>query len=274
MAHPDDHARQAQEDTPRFAPIRLTCPHCGQPLDVVPVLAPPPPPNARLEAPARSSAGLIGRAALSAMQQRLFPFSAAAGPHHQHAGGAANDRDPVTPRPWRTTILVILGIVIIAALLIWFGQPSGGVSETTRPAPAAQPTLATTNVGSPRADEAALLDTLAGYHRAETEAAALLTIEPLLPYLDPTGPFAQRRLAQLAERQRRNAPHRSILVRWGIGAITVDGDTATVVTQETWSNQEAGAVAPEQATVRVTYTLRWEARVGRWLIVESEQMGV
>jgi hypothetical protein len=40
------------------------------------------------------------------------------------------------------------------------------------------------------------------------------------------------------------APPRSILVRWGIGAITVNGDTATAVTQETWSNQEAGAVAP------------------------------
>ncbi|NCC95067.1 MAG: hypothetical protein EOM10_17670, partial [Opitutae bacterium] len=251
MAHPDDHARQAQEDTPRFAPIRLTCPHCGQPLDVVPVLTAPSAPDARLEAPARSSAGRIGRAALSAMQQRLFPFSAAPRLHHQHAGGAANDRDPVAPRPsgrtqepiagvgaandrdpvaprpWRTTILVILGIVIIAALLIWFGQPPGGVSETTRPAPAAQPTLATPNAGNLRAQEAALVDTLASYHRAETEAAALLTIEPLLPYLNPTGPFAQRRLAQLAERQRRNAPHRSILVRWGIGAITVDGDTAT-----------------------------------------------
>lgn len=78
--------------------------------------------------------------------------------------------------------------------------------------------------------------------------------------------------AQSAERQRRNAPQRTILVRWAIGQISVAGTTATVVTQETWSNQQAGAVAPEQATVRVTYTLRWEAAAGRWLIVESEQM--
>lgn len=70
----------------------------------------------------------------------------------------------------------------------------------------------------------------------------------IAPYLAPEGPFAARRAAELAERQRRNAPHRSILVRWGGGAITVNGDTATAVTQETWSNQEAGAVAPEQAT--------------------------
>ncbi|MBP1468424.1 hypothetical protein EYB53_022115 [Candidatus Chloroploca sp. M-50] len=90
----------------------------------------------------------------------------------------------------------------------------------------------------------------------------------------PEGLFAARRAAELAERQHRNAPHRSILVRWGIGAITVNGDTATAVTQETWSNQEAGAVAPEQATVRVTYTLRWDAVAGRWLIVDTSQMGL
>jgi hypothetical protein len=82
------------------------------------------------------------------------------------------------------------------------------------------------------------------------------------------------RLAQLTERQRRNAPHRSILVRWAVGPITIVGTTATVVTQETWSNQEAGAVAPEQATVRVTYTLHWDASADRWLIVASEQLGV
>jgi len=50
------------------------------------------------------------------------------------------------------------------------------------------------------------------------------------------------------------------------------GDSATAVTQETWSNQEAGATAPEQATVRVTYTLLLDAAAGRWLIVESGQM--
>lgn len=63
-------------------------------------------------------------------------------------------------------------------------------------------------------------------------------------------------------------------MRWGIGAIAINGDTATAITQETWSNQEAGAVAPEQATVRVTYTLRWDAAAERWLIVTSERTGV
>jgi hypothetical protein len=37
---------------------------------------------------------------------------------------------------------------------------------------------------------------------------------------------------------------------------------------------EVGAVAAEQATVRVTYTLRQDQETGRWLIVESEQMAL
>jgi hypothetical protein len=276
MAHPDDHARQSQEDAPMVAPIRVTCPHCGRPLDVVPVLAAPPGSEVHLERPASSSAGRIGRAALSAVQRRLFPFSAAAEQQRQPGSQDASDIAPAAPLSWRATLLAMLGIVIIAALLIWFGQP-GGVSretEATPPAQAAQPTLAATNAGGLSADEAAILDTLTRYNSAESEAAALLTIEPLRPYMDANGPFAQRRIAQIAERQRRNAPHRTRMVRWAIGQISVAGTTATAVTQETWSNQEAGAVAPEQATVRVTYTLRWEASAGRWLIVESEQMGL
>lgn len=275
MAHSEDHACQSQEDAPRVAPIRVTCPHCGRPLDVVPVLAASPGSEANPERPAPSPAGRIGRAALSAVQRRLFPFSAAAEQQRQPGSQDASDIAPAAPLSWRATLLAMLGIVIIAALLIWFGQP-GGVRETeaTPPAQAAQPTPAATNAGGLSADEAAILDTLTRYNSAESEAAALLTIEPLRPYMDPNGPFAQRRSAQIAERQRRNAPHRTILVRWAIGQISVAGTTATVVTQETWSNQEAGAVAPEQATVRVTYTLRWEASASRWLIVESEQMGL
>jgi hypothetical protein len=274
MAHPEDHAPQSQEAASRVAPIRVTCPHCGRPLDVVPVLAASSGSEVNPERPTPSPAGRIGRAALSAVQRRLFPFSAAAEQQRQPGSQGASDIAPAAPLSWRATLLAMLGIVIIAALLIWFGQP-GGVSretEATPPAQAAQPTLAATNAGGLSIDEAAILDTLTRYNSAESEAAALLTIEPLRPYMDPNGPFAQRRIAQLTERQRRNAPHRTILVRWAIGQISVAGTTATVVTQETWSNQEAGAIAPEQATVRVTYTLHWEAATGQWLIVESSQM--
>jgi hypothetical protein len=163
--------------------------------------------------------------------------------------------------------VVLLMAAVVVALIVW-GRP-GATNASPVSAPA---TTAAVNRADIAAQEAAIRETLMGYNAAETEAAALLRIDPLMPYLAPEGPFAARRAAELAERQRRNAPHRSILVRWGIGAITVNGDTATAVTQETWSNQEAGTVAPEQATVRVTYTLRWDVAAGRWLIVETSQM--
>ncbi len=48
-----------------------------------------------------------------------------------------------------------------------------------------------------------------------------------------------------------------------IGAIRINRTTASVMTQETWSSLDAGAVAAEPMTVRVTYKLRWDAGVGR-----------
>lgn len=259
MVQPEDHP-------PSVVPIRVTCPHCGHVLDVVPprVTAASPDPRSPEAAPA-SRAGWLGHVMSQAFARRSGPFSAGSAPVQ------AEQTAPV-PRPWGRIVLVVLGITMVGTLLIWLGQPAGSTGAEN-PTPAAQPTPAA-NPNSLSTDEAAILDVLTSYQRAESEAAALLSIAPLQPFIDPTGPFAQRRLAQLAERQRRTAPHRSILVRWAIGPITMVGTTATVVTQETWSNQEAGAVAPEQATVRVTYTLRWDAAAGRWLIVESEQMGV
>lgn len=137
---------------------------------------------------------------------------------------------------------------------------------------ASQSAVATARLQPP--DEAAIIDTLTRYNRVESEAAALLTVEPLRPFIELGSPIAARRAAQLAERQRRNAPHRTILVRWAVGQIAISGTTATAITQETWSNQEGGAVAPEQASARVSYTLRWDEAAGRWLIVESELMNL
>jgi hypothetical protein len=56
-----------------------------------------------------------------------------------------------------------------------------------------------------------------------------------------------------------------------VGAITIDaaGTTATLVTQETWENQETDAVAPSTATVRVTYTLRRANAQAPWRIYDA-----
>jgi len=72
-----------------------------------------------------------------------------------------------------------------------------------------------------------------------------------------------------ATRSRHLSPSLAQAAVLKLGQIAVTGTTATAVTQETWSNQEADAVAAEQATVRVTYTLRWDAAAGRWLIEED-----
>ncbi|MBK9941555.1 MAG: hypothetical protein IPP13_08045 [Kouleothrix sp.] len=91
---------------------------------------------------------------------------------------------------------------------------------------ASQSAVATARLQPP--DEAAIIDTLTGYNRVGSEAAALLTLEPLRPFIEPNGDL----------------------------------------------HSEGGAVAPEQASVRVSYTLRWDEAAGRWLIVESELMNL
>jgi hypothetical protein len=198
---------------------------------------------------------------------RLVPISDPAGsaigtsPPPDQASSAGSPR-------WMLLGVVVLMAAVVVALIVW-GRPGDTNASPVGSTPA---TIAAVNSADIAAQEAAIRETLMSYNAAETEAAALLRLDPLTPYLAPEGPFAAHWASELAERQRRNAPHRSILVRWGIGAITVNGDTATAVTQETWSNQEAGAVAPEQATVRVTSTLRWDAAAERWLIVETSQM--
>lgn len=134
--------------------------------------------------------------------------------------------------------MVLLMAAAVAALILWEHWGTA-VAPPTGNAPATAPAM---NRPEPTSQEATIRATLSRYNAAETEAAALLRIDPLTPYLAPEGPFAP-----LTDRQRHHAPHRSILVRCGIGAITVNGATATAVTQETWSTQEAGAVAAEQA---------------------------
>lgn len=260
-------SRATSAQPPSIAPVRVSCPHCGQPIDVVPVVttAVPaaPAPSQTLLSPVLQAA----RGALTALGHQVAPTwmrSPSPNPSEQETGQS-------TPRSRGLTLLLVVMLVLVGGALIWWGRPQPALAP---PPVQVTPTAGSAQRASVSAAEQALVETLSGYNRAETEAAALLTIEPLLPFIDPTSPFAVRRAQHLAERRQQNAPHRTILVRWAIGTITVSGTTATVVTQETWSNQEAGAVGTEQATVRVTYTLRQDQATGRWLIVESSQMAL
>jgi hypothetical protein len=250
----------ARSHTAAPPPLLTHCPHCGQPVDVQPILEAV---LNRSEAVERDQPWFPWRELLVNFSSRVLPAGL----------GARSDQERraqpgvVLSRPRVVGLLLATLVAGLIVAILW-GAWLPGI-EASRVAPAPTPD-ATSPVQADSA--AAIIETLSGYNRAETEAAALLTIEPLLPYLDPTSPFAERRARQLAERRARAMPHHSVLVRWAVGAIDVRGTTATVVTQETWSNQEAGAAAAEQATVRVTYTLRQDQVTGRWLIVASEQM--
>ncbi|MFQ3662219.1 MAG: hypothetical protein SNJ69_07475, partial [Chloroflexaceae bacterium] len=76
------------------------------------------------------------------MQRRLFPFSAAE-QQRQPGSQDVSDAAPAAPLSWRATLLAMLGIVVIAALLIWFGQPGerieGDRSATACPGSSANP---------------------------------------------------------------------------------------------------------------------------------------
>jgi hypothetical protein len=129
-------------------------------------------------------------------------------------------------------------------------------------------------VGSPAApppEQASLLAVIAQYNVADQQVAATLALDPIRPFLDDTGPLLTRRSRELARRKQPGAPHTARLLRWALGAITIDaaGTTATLVTQETWENQEAGAAAPQTATARVTYKLRRASAQAPWRIYDA-----
>jgi|GEM_PF-6343227 len=117
--------------------------------------------------------------------------------------------------------------------------------------------------------EAAIIAMLRAYNTAETEAAETLEFAIIAPFLDPDGPFYAERQTAMQERVIALRPHSTILQEWVLGTITIRDNEATVVTQEVWSNQERGAVAPVIARVRVTYTLRFDAGEETWMIVSS-----
>lgn len=248
------------------SPVRVTCPACGQAIHVIPVVptATVPTPGVKASQSSQSSAlFLLGKLAYDQLRGWRNAPSLSVESEQEVAS------EPQARRPIWAVIGLIALMLLLGGVAIWWSWAAH------LPASSAEARTPVVDVGRTHSENeavrAAIIATLSGYNRAETEAAALLNIEPLLPFIDPTSSFASQRAAHLAERRQQNAPHRTMLVRWAIGNIRVEGKTALVVTQETWSNQEAGAVAAELATVRVTYTLRQDASTGKWLIVQSSQ---
>jgi hypothetical protein len=130
---------------------------------------------------------------------------------------------------------------------------------------------ATGSSAAPPPEQVALLAVIAQYNAADQQVAATLTLDPIHPFLDERGPLFARRSSEIRQRKVGSAPHATRLLRWAVGAITIDaaGTTATLVTQETWENQETGAVAPQTVTARVTYTLRRANAQAPWRIYDA-----
>ncbi len=83
------------------------------------------------------------------------------------------------------------------------------------------------------------------------------------------GPQVQ---AEYARRATRGETHEPALTRWGVLRIAVDGNSATVETQEQWDDITSigGQVISSRRGIltRNTYTLRRAPDPARWLITD------
>jgi hypothetical protein len=267
--------------TPRPPQARYTCPHCGGELD--------------LSAPALSPIATDPR--VSADAAPMVPAAPPPGPLAHTAERLLVGLFPVTgglrrPQPalvtppgavgaWARWGRRVLPLLPLGLILLWLiVRAVGGIPMASAtphagatPLPTPTPTIGAVlgSLAAPPPEQAAILAVVAQYNAADQQVAATQTLDAIRPFLDETGPLLTRRSQELEQRKQTGAAHTTRLLRWAVGAITIDapGTTATLVTQETWENQEAGAVAPITATVRVTYTLRRATAHAPWRIYDA-----
>jgi hypothetical protein len=122
----------------------------------------------------------------------------------------------------------------LVLLLLWLigraiGSDSRGAELPREQLPL--PTRASAEVTS-AADQAALLGIITQYNAADQQVAAMLSLDPIRQLLDETGPLFTRRSHEIAQRRQAGAAHAARLLRWAVGAITIDDlrTTAAVAT--------------------------------------------
>ncbi len=170
-------------------------------------------------------------------------------------------------RPRATQLLgVALGVVLVALALRPLVLP-GPVPVAAAPvevSPAAGTQI------EPASDDAAALTVVAAYNQASITAAVLSTTEPMTALLSPDGSAWAEVQAEYARRAARGETHNPALTRWGVLAISVQGKTATVETQEQWDDITSlgGAVIASRRGIltRNVYTLQRSAAGARWQI--------
>jgi hypothetical protein len=174
---------------------------------------------------------------------------------------------PLLRRPHVLLALgVTLGVTLIAATL-FSGQPA-------IPSPSAEVDRAPGGATPPGAQrDDAVLTMIAAYNQASITAGRLGDDTLLAPFFAPESPAWQQVQAEYTRRRQRGELSDAALVRWGVLAIHLDGDTARVETQEQWDvvTSLGGTVTSSRRGVltRNVYILR-RALDGGWRIVRVE----
>ena len=169
---------------------------------------------------------------------------------------------------------ILVGMVMISLTLhplIWPTAPEHtSASSTASQRAGAEALPAPSDLPSP--GDADVLNVVAAYNQASITAAVLGRADPMAPYLAPDGTTWAEVQAEYARRATRGEAHDPALTRWGVMRIAVDGDTATVETQEQWDDLTSvgGQVVSSKRGIltRNTYTLRHAQSMGSWLITD------
>jgi hypothetical protein len=128
-------------------------------------------------------------------------------------------------------VVIVLGLAVTAGstLPLWTGasnEHASGTPATSVP------------TGEPVPEEAAaqqqVLAVVAAYNQASINAGLLGRVELLEPYLARDGEAWREAQAEYERRQQRGETSDASLVRWGVLRLEIQGDIATLETQEQW----------------------------------------
>jgi hypothetical protein len=171
---------------------------------------------------------------------------------------------------------IVVGIAIIVLTmrpLIWptssQQMPANGTAPQHAVAPAPP---ATAGQSAPENDDADVLNVVAAYNQASIAAAIVGRADVMAPYLAPDGAAWAAVQAEYRRRATRGETHDPALTRWGVLRIMIDGDSATVETQEQWDDVTSidGQVVSSKRGIltRNAYALRRAPHLNRWLITD------
>src|SRR5689334_10104445 len=168
---------------------------------------------------------------------------------------------------WMGMLVGLLMVVLALSPLVF--SSLGPAAPATAPRLTSTLSAAQTVPDAPTDQE--VLAVVAAYNQASITAAVLNKVEPMEPYLAPDDKAWAEIQAEYGRRATRGETHDPALTRWGVLNSVVDGERATVETQEQWDDITSigGQVVSSRRAVltRNRYELRRSPGLGRWLII-------